>query len=391
MTANKLGHNFGIPDYTWNGTECTARRVCTNDASHEESEIVTATVNVTQNRSCELDELSTYTATFTNAVFAAQTKQNVVTANKFAHNFTVPQHDETQHWNKCVWCDTTDAKIKHTGGKATCTEQAVCEVCHSTYGERDGTNHVGGTKIRNKKTKSCTENGYTGDTYCKGCGKKISSGTVISADGHKGGTASCIDKAECEVCHEKYGEPDGNNHIELEKVNATPATAASTGSIEYWRCTACGKLFADADGKREINSEDTVAKKLAPSILDGANGKWKKGDENGLTFKSDAAFPDFVEVLVDGKTVAPENYTKREEGIIVELKASYLETLAGGEYTLTIRSASGDATTKFTVEAEAVSAPTNSTNIWVWAISGVVALGAGVTVVVLVACKRKTV
>ena len=389
--GNALGHNFGIPDYTWNGTECTARRVCTNDASHEESETVTATVNVTQNRSCELDELSTYTATFTNAAFAAQTKQNVVTANKFAHNFTVPQHDETQHWNKCAWCDTTDAKIKHTGGKATCTEQAVCEVCHSTYGELDGTNHVGGTKIRNKKTKSCTENGYTGDTYCKGCGKKISSGTVISADGHKGGTASCIDKAECEVCHEKYGELDGNNHIELEKVNATPATAASTGSIEYWRCTACGKLFADADGKREINSEDTVAKKLAPSILDGANGKWKKGDENGLTFKSDAAFSDFVEVLVDGKTVAPENYTKREDGIIVELKASYLETLAGGEYTLTIRSASGDATTKFTVEAEVVSSSTNSTNIWVWIISGVVALGAGVTVVVLVARKRKTV
>ena len=391
VTAEKLGHNFGTPDYTWNGTECTAHRVCANDASHEESETVTAAANVTRNRDCELDELSTYTATFTNAAFAAQTKQNIVTANKLAHNFTVPQHDATQHWNKCSWCDTTDAKINHTGGKATCTAQAVCEACHSTYGELDGTNHVGGTRIRNKKTKSCTENGYTGDTYCKGCGKKISSGTVISADGHKGGTASCIDKAECEVCHEKYGEPDGNNHIELEKVNATPATAASTGSIEYWRCTACGKLFADADGKREINSEDTVAKKLAPSILDGANGKWKKGDENGLTFKSDAAFPDFVEVLVDGKTVAPENYTKREDGIIVELKASYLETLAGGEYTLTIRSASGDATTKFTVGAEAVSAPTNSTNIWVWVISSVVALGAGVTVVVLAARKRKTV
>ena len=391
VTAEKLGHNFGTPDYTWNGTECTAHRVCANDASHEESETVTAAANVTRNRDCELDELSTYTATFTNAAFAAQTKQNIVTANKLAHNFTVPQHDATQHWNKCSWCDTTDAKINHTGGKATCTAQAVCEACHSTYGELDGTNHVGGTRIRNKKTKSCTENGYTGDTYCKGCAKKISSGTVISADGHKGGTASCIDKAECEVCYEKYGEPDGNNHIELEKVNATPATAASTGSIEYWRCTACGKLFADADGKREINSEDTVAKKLAPSILDGANGKWKKGDENGLTFKSDAAFSDFVEVLVDGKTVAPENYTKREDGIIVELKASYLETLAGGEYTLTIRSASGDATTKFTVGAEAVSAPTNSTNIWVWVISSVVALGAGVTVVVLAARKRKTV
>ena len=177
--GNALGHDFGTPDYTWNGTECTAHRVCANDASHEESETVTAAANVTRNRDCELDELSTYTATFTNAAFAAQTKQNIVTANKLAHNFTVPQHDATQHWNKCSWCDTTDAKINHTGGKATCTAQAVCEACHSTYGELDGTNHVGGTRIRNKKTKSCTENGYTGDTYCKGCGKKIFSGTVI--------------------------------------------------------------------------------------------------------------------------------------------------------------------------------------------------------------------
>ena len=389
--GNALGHNFGIPDYTWNGTECTARRVCANDAGHEESETVTAAVSVTRNRDCETDEQSAYTAAFTNPAFAAQTKQNIVTANKLGHNFTVPQHDETQHWNKCPRCDATDAKINHTGGKATCTEQAVCEVCHSAYGELDGTNHVGGTKIRNRRSQNCTENGYTGDTYCKGCGKKLSSGTVINADGHKGGTASCIDKAECEVCHEKYGGPDENNHIGLEKVNAAPATAASTGNIEYWRCTACGKLFADADGEREINSEDIVAKKLAPSILDGANGKWKKGDENGLTFKSDAAFSDFVEVLVDGRTVAPENYTKREDGIVVELKASYLETLAEGEYTFTICSASGDAATKFMVEAGVVTPTADSTNIGVWIIIGVAALGAGIAGVAFVARKRKTV
>ena len=389
--GNALGHDFGTPDYTWNGTECTAHRVCANDASHEENETVTAAVNVTRNRGCVQDELSTYTATFKNPAFDAQTKQNVATANKLGHDFTVPQHDEIQHWNKCSRCDATDEKRNHTGGRATCIEQAICEICHSPYGEFDGTNHIGGTKIRNRKSQNCTENGYTGDTYCKGCGKKLSSGTVINADGHKGGTASCADKAECEVCHEKYGELDKNNHIGLEKVNAIPATAASTGTIEYWRCTACGKLFADADGKREINSEDTVAKKLAPSILDGANGKWKKGDENGLIFQSDAAFSDFVEVLVNGKTVAPENYTKREDGIIVELKASYLETLAEGEYTLTICSASGDATTEFTVEAEVVTSSTDSTNIEVWVIIGVVALGAGIAVVALVARKRKTV
>ena len=300
------------------------------------------------------------------------------------HNFTIAQHDETHHWNKCSRCDATDAKAVHTGGTATCREKAVCEVCRSVYGKLSTTNHVGGTEIRDDKPQSCTENGYTGDTYCKGCGEKLSSGTVIHADGHKGGTATCTDKAECEVCHEKYGEPDANHHTGMEMVDAVPATAASTGTVAHWRCTACGKLFADADGKREIRSEDTVTKKLAPSILDGANGEWRKGDENGLTFSSDAAFSDFVEVLVDGKTVASENYERQDNGIIVELKASYLETLAEGEHTLTIRSASGDATTRFTIAAS------NSTNAWVWIIIGFIALGIGVTVAVFVIRKRKT-
>ena len=300
------------------------------------------------------------------------------------HNFTIAQHDETHHWNKCSRCDATDAKAVHTGGTATCREKAVCEVCHSAYGKLSAANHVGGTEIRNIKDKTCTENGYTGDTYCKGCGEKLSSGTVIHADGHKGGTATCTDKAECEVCHEKYGEPDTNHHTGLETVEAVPATAASTGTVAHWRCTACGKLFADADGKQEIRSEDTVTKKLAPSILDGANSEWRKGDENGLTFSSDAAFSDFVEVLVDGKPVASENYERQDSGIIVELKASYLETLAEGEHTLTIRSASGDATTRFTIAAS------DSTNAWVWIIIGFIALGIGVTVAVFVIRKRKT-
>ena len=300
------------------------------------------------------------------------------------HNFTIAQHDETHHWNKCSRCDATDAKAVHTGGTATCREKAVCEICRSVYGKLSATNHVGGTEIRDAKPQSCTENGYTGDTYCKGCGEKLSSGTVIHADGHKGGTATCTDKAECEVCHEKYGEPDANHHTGLETVEAVPATAASTGTAAHWRCTACGKLFADADGKQEIRSEDTVTKKLAPSILDGANGEWRKGDENGLTFSSDAAFSDFVEVLVDGKTVASENYERQDSGTIVELKASYLETLAEGEHTLTIRSASGDATTRFTIAAS------NSTNAWVWIIIGFIALGIGVTVAVFVIRKRKT-
>ena len=88
-----------------------------SDASHKETETVTATVVVTQPRTCTLDELSTYTAVFTNAAFAVQKKENVKTADKLGHDFKVLQHDETQHWNKCSRCDEIDAKENHTGGR----------------------------------------------------------------------------------------------------------------------------------------------------------------------------------------------------------------------------------------------------------------------------------
>ena len=363
ITAAKPAHTFN--EWTSNGNG-THTRKCT----------------VVGCNGIETDDCSGGKATCTEQ--AVCTVCHTGYGDALGHNFTIAQHDETHHWNKCSRCDATDAKAVHTGGTATCREKAVCEVCRSAYGKLSAANHVGGTEIRDAKPQSCIENGYTGDTYCKGCGEKLSSGTVIHADGHKGGTATCTDKAECEVCHEKYGEPDANHHTGLETVDAVPATAASTGTAAHWRCTACGKLFADADGKQEIRSEDTVTKKLAPSILDGANSEWRKGDENGLTFSSDAAFSDFVEVLVDGKPVASENYERREGGTIVELKASYLETLAEGEHTLTIRSASGDATTRFTIAAS------NSTNAWVWIIIGFIALGIGVTVAVFVIRKRKT-
>ena len=363
ITAAKPAHTFN--EWTSNGNG-THTRKCT----------------VVGCNGIETDDCSGGKATCTEQ--AVCTVCHTGYGDALGHNFTIAQHDETHHWNKCSRCDATDAKAVHTGGTATCREKAVCEVCRSAYGKLSAANHVGGTEIRDAKPQSCIENGYTGDTYCKGCGEKLSSGTVIHADGHKGGTATCTDKAECEVCHEKYGEPDANHHTGLKTVDAVPATAASTGTAAHWRCTACGKLFADADGKQEIRSEDTVTKKLAPSILDGANSEWRKGDESGLTFSSDAAFSDFVEVLVDGKTVASENYERQDSGTIVELKASYLETLAEGEHTLTIRSASGDATTRFTIAAS------NSTNAWVWIIIGFIALGIGVTVAVFVIRKRKT-
>lgn len=202
-----------------------------------------------------------------------------------------------------------------------------------------------------------------------------------------GGTPNCTQRASCILCGAKYGKTDPTRHASLEKLEAIAATAAANGRVECWHCTACDKYFADANGKTELTAENTVTEKVPPSIIQGNDARWKKGESSTLTFRSDAAFEDLIEVLVDGAALSSESYEKRngEGNIIVELRESYLEQLAEGEHTLAIRSASGDATTHFTVEA----APdeTHPVSWWVYAAAlGAFAIG---TCVAVISFRRK--
>ena len=202
-----------------------------------------------------------------------------------------------------------------------------------------------------------------------------------------GGTPNCTQRASCILCGAKYGKTDPTCHASLEKLEAIAATAAANGRVECWHCTACDKYFADANGKTELTAENTVTEKVPPSIIQGNDARWKKGESSTLTFRSNAAFEDFAEVLVDGAVLPSESYEKRngEGNIIVELRESYLEQLAEGEHALAIRSARGDATTHFTVEA----APdeTHPVSWWVYAAAlGAFAIG---TCVAVISFRRK--
>ena len=88
-----------------------------------------------------------------------------------------------------------------------------------------------------------------------GCGK-------AETENCTGGTATCAEKAVCEVCEKAYGEPDANNHTDLKHFPAKAATEAAEGNIEYWRCEGCGRYYADADAAEEISRESTVTEKL---------------------------------------------------------------------------------------------------------------------------------
>lgn len=66
-----------------------------------------------------------------------------------------------------------------SGGTATCQSPATCSTCAQPYGEKDMSNHTGGTEVRGSVEATTNEAGYTGDTYCKGCNTKIQEGKTI--------------------------------------------------------------------------------------------------------------------------------------------------------------------------------------------------------------------
>lgn len=79
-----------------------------------------------------------------------------------------------------------------SGGIATCQNSAICAVCNTAYGAKDMTNHTGGTEVRDSVEATTSTEGYTGDTYCKGCDTKLADGKTIPKkdSGSSGGSSS---------------------------------------------------------------------------------------------------------------------------------------------------------------------------------------------------------
>ena len=266
------------------------------------------------------------------------------------------ESDGENHWHTCYFGTKFDVTA-HTGGEATCVNKAICEVCKIEYGDVDATNHKH-TEIRDAKPATEQEKGYTGDTWCIDCNKKITTGSEIAMLEHK-----------------------------LTLVEAKDATVTEQGNIKYYYCENCGKYFADVAGAKEISLSETVIQKFPPEIIEGNNATVNNGEKKSLTFRSNAAFADFIRVELDGKTLDEKDYTKAEGSIIVTLNNNFVSTLSVGEHTLGIVSESGTATAKFTVKASEIpneSPKTGDDNmVAVWSFAAVLSLAVlGFTTVV---------
>lgn len=296
--------------------------------------------------------------------------------------------NETEHWQVCT-CGAVFHKAQHSGGTATCIAKAVCEICKAEYGEKlphDFTAETVDAKYL-KSAATCTEKAvyYKSCAVCglssEGTADEVTffSGNALDHDwgawtqnsdekthtrickrdtSHTetenchGGTATCKDKAICEICKASYGSPDPNNHTDLKHIDAKAATVAEEGNIAYWYCDGCKKYFSDAAAIKEITKAATVTAKLPPKITAGDGAAVTQGEKKELTFTSDASFADFVRVELDGTALEEKNYTKREGSTIITLNRDFVATLSVGEHTLAIVSQHGTATAKFTVKAK---------------------------------------
>ena len=127
--------------------------------------------------------------------------------------------------------------------------------------KRDLGNINGGYPVLSWQSSDCKH--VWKDGKCETCG---------IACKHSGGTATCKDKAVCEVCRQPYGEVDKSNHTSLKKVDAKNATYTEEGNIAYWYCGDCGKYYSDAEATKEITKADTVIPRKTHSSNPGSTG-----------------------------------------------------------------------------------------------------------------------
>ena len=148
------------------------------------------------------------------------------------------------HTRSCTnYCREVDT-AKCTGGKATCTTKAVCEVCGGEYGEKDPNNHD--LVHFRAKAPTCTEIGWDAYDLCVSCGYTTYTELPAQHDlkQHAAKAPTCTEKGwnayeTCSRCdYTTYTELTALNH-DLVQHEAQAATCTKPGWNAYDTCSRC--------------------------------------------------------------------------------------------------------------------------------------------------------
>ena len=136
----------------------------------------------------------------------------------------------------------------HTGGTATCTAKAICEICHNEYGEIDANNHD--IEHHNAQAATCTADGWNAYDTCKRGGCNYTTKTTIPQLGHNFATEFTTDKEP--TCTE-----DGSKSKHCSRCEAT---------TEVTIIPANGHGWDEGEVTKEPNCTETGEKTFTCSV-----------------------------------------------------------------------------------------------------------------------------
>ena len=148
------------------------------------------------------------------------------------------------HIRSCTnYCREVDT-AKCTGGKATCSAKAVCEVCGGEYGEKDPNNHD--LAHFRAKAPTCTEIGWDAYDRCIRCGYTTRKELPAQHDlkQHEAKAPTCTEKGwdayeTCSRCdYTTYAELSALNHDFVHHEAKAP-TCTEKGWDAYDTCSRC--------------------------------------------------------------------------------------------------------------------------------------------------------
>ena len=248
-------------------TENIVPTTCEKDGSHDEV-IYCSVCKRELSRNTVIDKATGHTE-------GEIVEENVVAAKCEEEG----SHDEVVYCSVCSKelsrNKVTDKALGHTGGTADCAHKATCTRCNKEYGEVNPDVHTGNTEIKNEKEATVTEEGYTGDIYCKDCGVLIEEGKVTDKFVYKmleGMNGEHVDETNDTLTFKSNGKLEKLISVEVDNQKLTvnkEYTQASGSTIitlasDYLNSLALGKHTLQMnydDGK--VSTEFTIKEKNA--------------------------------------------------------------------------------------------------------------------------------
>ena len=285
VTLPATGHDWGTAEYTWTSTEdgynCTAKRVCQKDKSHEETENVTAAYAVVTEPTCLTAGLGRYQASF-EADWAEDASKDVP-LSALDHDWGAwTSNGDGTHTRVCTKDSSHTEDGTCSGGTATCTERATCITCGGEYGElaaHDFTAEVAEEDYL-KSEATCTE----AAVYYKSCTacSLASEDTFQSGDplGHDYDTKWSQDETHhWYVCKRCQDVAELEEHTASGWITDKAATAKADGE-RHKECTVCGYIL-------ETDTIPATGSKTKPGKQDNTKTRTKTnapktGDDSTL-------------------------------------------------------------------------------------------------------------